>query len=67
MTIEEIRRWLSLCQAARKLPDRKWETWCFIVGTSGKLADRTLIGQAALQQFGRTWTYFANIKGADDE
>lgn len=57
MTIEEIRRWLSLVKAARKLPARQWETWTFMVGTCGTLDERTRLGAAALSTFGRMWEY----------
>ena len=66
MELDDIRRWFSLCKAARKLPARQWETWAFMVGTVGTLQERTRLGQAALSTFGRHWTY-EHVEASDAE
>jgi hypothetical protein len=60
----EIRAWLSLCRAAQKLPKVKLETWRFMVGVGGTLAERIQLGQAALAALGRAWSFTPGVRDA---
>jgi hypothetical protein len=72
MTEEQIDNWLRLCERAGRMRPESFTVWAFMVGTSGTLEERIVIGERALNTFaiayrGRPIHYQVRIAGASDE
>ena len=51
------RTWFALCKRAGKLKPDVFQTWAFMVGTTGTLEERIELGKAALRELGIAWNY----------